>query len=90
MVTRTRPRSRSGRDLVATGNGEVHVSVIVPGGAAHTSGLQKDVIESIDGQRMRPSRGVEQLSICETCGAKALVARSFEGGQNDGLEHRRW
>ena len=32
--------------------------VVVPGGAAHASGLQKEkVIESIDGQRLQPSRG---------------------------------
>lgn len=57
-------RAGIGCMLESTGNGEVHVSVVVPGGAAHANGLQEgDVIESIDGQRLRPGRGgVEQLS----------------------------
>ena len=58
MMTQTWPQSRPGSDLVATGNGEMHVPLVVPGGAAHTSGLQEgDVIESIDGHLLRPSRG---------------------------------
>ena len=34
-------RAGIGCMLESTGNGELHVSVVVPGGAAHASGLQK-------------------------------------------------
>jgi C-terminal processing protease CtpA/Prc len=57
-------RAGIGCMLESTGNGELHVSVVVPGGAAHASGLQEgDLIEGIDGHRLRPGKGgVEQLS----------------------------
>ena len=74
-------RAGIGCMLESMGNGEVHVSVIVPGGAAQASGLQEgDVIESIEGQRLRPGRGgVEQLSslIRGTSGSYVEVCVDF-------------
>jgi len=56
-------RAGIGCMLESTDWGEVHVSVVVAGGAAHQSGLREgDVIESIDGQRLQPRGGVEQVS----------------------------